>query len=45
MYVSEEHEEMLPDDVRPILMPDSKSEAMLLLLLLELGFYPTASED
>jgi hypothetical protein len=45
MHVCQSHEEMLPEGIPPMLMPDSKEEARLLWLILELGLYPTARED
>jgi len=40
MHICDEHEELLPDGVRPMLMPDTEEEAGLLLCLLENGCYP-----
>jgi len=41
MHISEDHDSMLPDGVRPMLLPDTQEEARYLLLCLELGLYPT----
>jgi len=35
------HEDMLPDHVPPMLMPDTRAEARLLLLCLDIGLMPT----
>ena len=40
MHICEDHEELLPDGVRPMLMPHTEEEATLLLRLLENGCYP-----
>ena len=42
MHIADAHREMLPDDVPPMPMPDSKAEANFLLQCLEAGVYPTA---
>ena len=41
---SPEQEAALPDHVSPMLMPENRSEARLLLLCLETGFLPTCRE-
>ncbi|PQJ36828.1 hypothetical protein BSZ35_00290 [Salinibacter sp. 10B] len=38
---SPEHEAMLPENVPPIPRPESRAEARLLLLCLEVGLIPT----
>lgn len=40
MHICEDHDEMLPDGVRPMWMPDTEEEASFLLCLLEAGLYP-----
>lgn len=45
MHICEDQEEMLPEGIPPILMPDTEEEALLLLLFLETGLYPTSSEN
>jgi len=37
------HEEMLPEGIRPMLMPDTPEEAEVLISCLELGLYPTTA--
>ena len=37
MHICDDHEELLPDGARPMLMPDTGEEAGLLLCLLENG--------
>lgn len=39
------HEEMLPDHVPPMPMPDTRGEARRLLLCLELGYMPTYERE
>jgi hypothetical protein len=39
------HEDMLPDHVPPMPMPDNRKEARLLLLCLELGYMPTYERE
>jgi hypothetical protein len=41
MHIADAHREMLPDDVPPMPMPDSKAEADFLLQCLDAGLYPT----
>lgn len=40
MHICEDHDEMLPDGVQPMWMPDTEEEANFLLCLLEAGLYP-----
>ena len=42
MHIADAHREILPDDVSPMPMPDSKAEAVYLLQCLDAGVYPTA---
>jgi hypothetical protein len=41
MHISEDHEEMLPEDIAPMLTPDTAEEVLCLLLCLKLELYPT----
>lgn len=41
MHIPDDHERMLPEEIRPMIMPDTRQEAHLLLLCLECGFYST----
>lgn len=41
MHVCDDHEEMLPEGISPMVMPDTEEEAWFLLLYLDLGFYLT----
>ena len=41
MHICEDHEEMLPAGVPPLLLPDTCEQAHHLLLCLEIGLYPT----
>ena len=36
---------MLPNGISPMLLPDTPDQARYLLLLLELGLYPTAATE
>lgn len=41
MHICEDHEEMLPEGIPPMLFPDSSEEAEALVSCLELNLYPT----
>ena len=45
MHTADTHCDILPENISAMLMPDSKQEARLLWLCLEVGLYPTETAD
>ena len=44
MHTCANHRDMLPEEISPMLMPDTADEARVLLHCLGLGLYPTVEE-
>jgi len=43
MHISRAHEDMLPEGVTPMLMPDTQREAELLVLMMDCRLYPSVA--